>query len=146
MIKNIVFDIGHVLIGFEWMEHIRARFDEETARIVTDAIWKKGYWSELDRGVLSDEEILELFYSEAPDHRQEIKEAFDNVGECLLRCDYAIPWIDELKSRGFNVYYLSNYSKKAYDECAESLAFMPYMDGGLVSFKAGRTKPLKSIG
>ena len=31
--------------------------------------------------------------------------------------------------------------EKAYDECAESLAFMPYMDGGLVSFEAGMIKP-----
>ena len=46
-----------------------------------------------------------------------------------------------LKESGLRVYYLSNYSKKAYDECAGSLEFMPYMDGGLVSFLAGRTKP-----
>lgn len=27
------------------------------------------------------------------------------------------------------------------DECAESLACMPYMDGGSISFKVGLTKP-----
>ena len=55
--------------------------------------------------------------------------------------DYAIPLAQHLKRAGYGVYYLSNYSKKAYDECAESLAFMPYMDGGIVSFKVGLTKP-----
>ena len=55
--------------------------------------------------------------------------------------DYAIPLIKKLKEAGFHPYYLSNYSRKAYEECGESLAFMPYMDGGLVSFIAGKTKP-----
>ena len=55
--------------------------------------------------------------------------------------DYAIPLVQGLKDAGFHVYFLSNYSQKAYDECGESLAFMPYMDGGLVSFKVGMTKP-----
>ena len=54
---------------------------------------------------------------------------------------FAIPLIRGLKEAGYGVYYLSNYSRKAYEECAESLAFMPYMDGGLVSFRAGKTKP-----
>ena len=55
--------------------------------------------------------------------------------------DYAIPLVQGLKKAGFRVYFLSNYSRKAYDECGESLIFMPYMDGGLVSFKVGMTKP-----
>ena len=55
--------------------------------------------------------------------------------------DYAIPLVHGLKKAGFRVYFLSNYSRKAYDECGESLIFMPYMDGGLVSFKVGMTKP-----
>ena len=59
----------------------------------------------------------------------------------LVMRDYAIPLVRRLKRAGYGVYYLSNYSKKAYDECAESLAFMPYMDGGVVSFRVGMTKP-----
>ena len=54
---------------------------------------------------------------------------------------YVIPLLKELKAAGFGVYYLSNYSRKAYNECGESLSFMPFMDGGIVSFRAGMTKP-----
>ena len=67
--------------------------------------------------------------------------AFTNLSGMLIIRDYAIPLVQHLKKAGYGVYYLSNYSKKAYDECAESLAFMPYMDGGIVSFKVGMTKP-----
>ena len=145
MIKNIIFDIGRVLIEFEWMDYIRKLFDEETAKRVTDAIWKKGHWWELDRAVLSEEEILELFYSEEPDLRDEIKEAFDRVGECMLRCDYAIPWIEEMKERGFSVYYLSNYSEHLMRANPSVLDFLPHMDGGVFSCYVNLIKPDPAI-
>ena len=145
MIKNIIFDIGRVLIEFEWMDYIRKLFDEETAKRVTDAIWKKGHWWELDRAVWSEEEILELFYSEEPDLRDEIKEAFDRVGECMLRCDYAIPWIEEMKERGFSVYYLSNYSEHLMRANPSVLDFLPHMDGGVFSCYVNLIKPDPAI-
>ena len=61
MIKNIVFDIGRVLIGFEWHEYVRSLFDERTAEKVTEAMWGTGYWKQLDIALLTDDEILDLF-------------------------------------------------------------------------------------
>ncbi len=145
MIKNIILDIGRVLIGFEWKEYIRRLFDEETAQRVTDAIWKDGRWYELDRGVLSEEVILESFNQAEPELKREIKETFDRVGECLLRCDYAVPWIEELKARGFSVYYLSNYSEHLMQANPGVLDFLPHMDGGVFSCYVNLIKPDPAI-
>ena len=76
-----------------------------------------------------------------PQIEAEIRRAFTDLSGMLVIQDYAIPLVKRLKDAGCGVYYLSNYSKKAYDECGESLAFMPYMDGGIVSFRVGLTKP-----
>ena len=81
MIKNIIFDIGRVLIGFEWNDYVYSLFDRETADRVTAAMWGTGYWKELDIALLTDDEILDLFYGAAPDLKAEIREAFDRVGE-----------------------------------------------------------------
>ena len=51
MIKNIVFDIGKVLIGFDWDAYVRSLFDEQTAEKVSKAMFKSGYWPELARAV-----------------------------------------------------------------------------------------------
>ncbi|MBR7088053.1 MAG: HAD family phosphatase, partial [Mogibacterium sp.] len=83
MIKNIIFDIGRVLTDFEWNDYIHGLFDDETAAKVTAAMWGTGYWKELDRAVLTEEQILDLFYSAGPDVRTEIDEAFNRVGECI---------------------------------------------------------------
>ena len=141
MIRNVILDIGRVLIGFEWMDYIHKLFDEETGQRVTDALWKTQYWWELDRAVLSEEEILEMFYSVEPDLKDEIKEAFDRVGECMTRCDYAIPWIEDLKERGYKVYYLSNYSEHLMQANPDVLDFLPHMDGGVFSCYVQLIKP-----
>jgi len=66
MIKNIVFDIGLVLLGFDVKKYLLSLFDEETAMRVAKAVFLSGYWHEIDRAVLSEDELLDLFYSADP--------------------------------------------------------------------------------
>ena len=67
MIKNVVFDIGMVLISFSWRECLReCGVREEDFETIAEATVKSPYWNELDRGVMSDEEILDKFIENAP--------------------------------------------------------------------------------
>ena len=100
MIRNIVFDIGMVLIGFEPFAWLRAMFDEKTADRIAYAVYGTGHWEELDKAILSEEEILDLFISEAPDLRDEILEAYDRVGECVKKKNWPVPLIELLKENG----------------------------------------------
>ena len=101
MIRNIVFDIGNVLIGFDAMDYLVSLFGREKAIRIAEAVFGSGYWQELDIARLSEEEILELFYSGAPDLRAEIKESFDRIGECVRKLDWPVPLIDSLKEKGY---------------------------------------------
>ena len=145
MIRNIIFDIGRVLIEFEWNEYVHRLFDDETAEKVTAAMWGTGYWKELDRAVLTDDEILGLFYEAGPDVREEIREAFDRVGECVKRRDWVIPFIDDLKERGYKVFYLSNFSTHVMGSNPDALDFMTHMDGGVISKDVKLIKPAAGI-
>ena len=142
MIKNIVFDIGNVLADFRVMEFLGEKgFDANMSKRILKASLMTPYWGQFERAEISEEEAIDLFASTDPDIRDELWKAFSDVRGLLVIREYAVPLIKDLKKKGFKVYYLSNYSKKAYDECGESLAFMEFMDGGLVSFKVGKTKP-----
>ena len=99
MIRNIVFDIGNVLIGFDAMEYLISLSGEEKAVRIAEAVFGTGYWQELDIARLSEDEILELFYSAAPDLREEIKESFDRIGECVEKLDWPVTLIDSLKEK-----------------------------------------------
>ena len=142
MIHNIVFDIGGVLADYRIKEFLADKgFDAPMIKRILKASVLSPFWGQFERGEITEEETLRGFSSVDPEIESELRLAYSSVAGMLTIRDYSIPLVQGLKDAGFHVYFLSNYSKKAYDECGESLAFMPYMDGGLVSFKVGMTKP-----
>ena len=142
MIQNIVFDLGGVLADFRIAEFLMEKgLDAPMIRRVLKASVMNPYWGRFERGEVSEEQTLRAFAAADPEIEKELRLAFSNLSGMLVIREYAIPLVRKLKEEGYGVYYLSNYSKKAYDECGESLAFMPYMDGGVVSFRVGMTKP-----
>ena len=146
MIKNIVFDIGNVLTDFTWNAHIhRFGFPEEICERLANATVKSPKWGEYDRGVLSDEEIVNGFVENDPGIEKEIRLMNQDLSTIVTRVDYAIPWLQELKARGFHVYYLSNFSGKVEREGAHALDFIPYMDGGILSYTVKLIKPDPAI-
>lgn len=142
MIRNVVFDIGGVLADFRIREFLMEKgLDAASVRRVLKASVMNPYWGRFERGEVTEEETLQAFAAADPEMEEGIRLAFSDLRGMLVMRDEAVPLLRQLKSAGYGVYYLSNYSRKAYDECAESLGFMPFMDGGIVSFKVGMTKP-----
>ena len=142
MIKNIIFDIGNVLSAFRWEGFLADKgFDKEMIDRIGNASVRTDAWYEFDKGVYSDEEVVELFVKNDPEIATEIHKAFDYVEGMVELYPYACDWIKGYKDAGYKVYYLSNFSYKAETQCPESLSFIPMMDGGILSYKVKMTKP-----
>lgn len=142
MIRNIIFDIGNVLTDFSWRKFLQKKgFHEAMVERIAKASVQSPAWNEIDRGVWSLEELMQAFIARDPEIEEELRRAYDNVTGMVTRRDYAIPWIQELQAKGYRVYYLSNFSEKAYADCADALDFMPYMDGGILSYQEKIIKP-----
>lgn len=146
MITTVIFDIGNVLTGFGWREFVKNfGYSEEICRRIGAATILSDDWCEYDRGVLTEDEIMGRFYENDPEMKPYIDETFKDWKGILKRCDYAIPWIQEVKDKGYRVLFLSNFSDRAYRECIDALDFLPYMDGGVFSYKVKMIKPDVSI-
>lgn len=142
MIKNIVFDIGNVLADYNIKGFLAGKgFEPDMIKRIVKASVMSPYWEKFERGDLSEDEVMKAFTSLDPEIEEALYKAYDNVNGMLTMRPFAIDLVKKLKAEGFNVYYLSNYSSKAYYECSDSVAFMEYMDGGCVSFKERMTKP-----
>ena len=138
---NIIFDIGKVLIDFDFESFVESQFDKETAEAVIGAMWHNPDWSELDRGVLSDEQVLRLFIDKAPRYEREIRLIFAKLGSVPKLRPTTIPMIKQLKSEGHKVFYLSNYFTYLMHTAPWVLEFREYMDGGVFSCFEHVTKP-----
>lgn len=146
MIKNVVFDIGNVLIDFPWDEYCHSLYnDAELEKKITALAFKCPMWTEFDRGVMEFDEIVGGMIAMAPELESEIRTAIDRVNECIIRLDYAIPWIESVKERGLNAYYLSNYSDYVMSKSMHAMDFLSHMDGGVFSWKVQTVKPEEKI-
>ncbi len=141
MIKTVIFDIGNVLLRFDNKPYIRRMVkDEATAKKVYEAVWESGYWNQLDCGHDTDE-VFARMLAAGEGIENEVRVVFENIGQCMSRMDYAIPWIRRLKKKDYTVLYLSNYSEHVMRAKPEVLDFIPYMDGGIFSCHVNLVKP-----
>jgi putative hydrolase of the HAD superfamily len=125
---NVIFDIGKVLIDFDFEGYARRILgDEEVSQNVIDAMWNSGDWNELDRGVLSDEEVLGRFIAHAPQYEREIRLVFSKIAQCPGKRESTIPIIQTLKGLGHGVYFLSNYFYFLLHSAPEALDFTEYI-------------------
>ena len=147
MINTVIFDIGMVLIDFCWRDMLHGfGLEGEDFEKVANATVRNQEWNEFDKGLVSVEEIIDIFAKEAPEYRSYIAKIFEDPTKMIDQYDYAKPWIKELKDRGYKVYILSNWSKPTYHACLNNeLDFLPLVDGAVFSFQEHVIKPDKKI-
>lgn len=142
-IKNVIFDIGNVLVGLRLDEFSRDLFGDNTDvwNRVYNAVWASGLWDELDRGIIPEEEVLQRMVDHDPEMKDGICQVWDRAGEIAYRTEHAIPWIKAVKESGYRTFFLSNYSYRMMYANRKALDFLPLMDGGVFSCDVKLIKP-----
>lgn len=146
MVKNIIFDIGNVLVEFGYKAYFE-KFnlgDEMVKRIIKSTVGNTA-WNELDRGVFSEEDVLNEFIKADPEIEKELRLIYADFQGLLIQFDYTKDWIKDLKEAGYKVYCLSNMSTKALRECKEVFDFVPLLDGYVYSCDVKMCKPDRDI-
>ena len=146
MIRNIIFDVGNVLVEYSWERMLKAlNITGEAYNAVAKATALSPMWNELDRSLLRDEEILQGFIGNAPEYEREIRLVWDNIPESIHCYPYSVSWVKKWKKKGYKTYILSNYSKRAFEMTRQELPFMEDMDGSIFSFEVKLVKPEPEI-
>ena len=147
MIKTVIFDIGNVLVDFCWRKMYEGfGLEGQELERFADATVRHQAWVDLDQGIITTEEAKEAYTKEVPEYRAFIERIYQEMDKMLVQFEYSIPWIKELKERGYRIYILSNWSKPAYDACQNTaLSFLPLVDGVVFSYKEFVIKPDKKI-
>ncbi|MDO5294651.1 MAG: HAD family phosphatase [bacterium] len=143
MIRNIVFDIGNVMVYFRWRELMEElSFSDDVIERLEHGMIMTELWNELDRGILPEDEVIAKMKENNEGLEHEIDLLFANAERIVEQFEYTQQWLNELKARGYNLYYLSNY-QRSFFECHKEkvFQFLPLMDGGVVSAYVKLLKP-----
>ncbi|SHN49382.1 Haloacid dehalogenase-like hydrolase [Butyrivibrio hungatei DSM 14810] len=141
-IDTVVFDIGNVLTDFAWKDFLRKKgHDDAMIGRIAKATVESDDWVEYDKGNLTNDEIIARFVENDPEIKDILEDAFKNIDGIITKRDRTIPWIKALKTAGYKVLYLSNFSRQALEGCPEAMAFLEETDGGILSFRDHVVKP-----
>ena len=146
MIKNIILDIGDVLVKSNYHDFFIGKgYDEQQAQRLAKATFYTPAWKELDRGKWDFQRIVKEFVKNDPEMEPALTTVFDDMSKFIVVYPYAEEWIRSLKDRGLKVYCLSNISDKICRDCAEELEFLRYADGRVFSYEERLIKPNPEI-
>ena len=149
MIRNIVFDVGKVLIG--WSPEVSMDmigFSAEEKQAVMQALFRdRSIWNEEDRGVKTREEMFDFLVSMAPEIEDLIRRFYENAVISVTPMEYTRGWITSLRAAGYRVYVLSNFGEYAQKRAVElgAINFMDLLDGYIYSYMIHEIKPDRAI-
>ena len=145
MIKNIIFDLGNVLIRFKPEEFVNKNIKKEYREKFFNAVFKGQEWADLDRGVLEYSDAVKSFSEKIPECSSEIKKLFDNyILDVLEPIEKNIEIMKSLKGK-YKLFVLSNFHYPAFDYIFKNWEFFKYFDGKVVSGHCKLLKPEKKI-
>ena len=125
MIRNIVFDLGNVLISFRPEEYlIRNNYPEDKRKILHSDIFGSNEWLLLDNGDISTNEAIDSIAGKSSLRRQEIALIFNKRTEIMSPVHNNAQLVPRLKKGGYRLYYLSNFPEDIFDEVYEKLVII----------------------
>lgn len=110
MIRNILFDMGSVLVDFNPLRFtMEAKLSPEDAQLIREELFHSIEWAQLDRGTLTDPELLEIMKPRFPER------LWPTLERMICRWDeppVMVPGmyelVQELSRAGYGLYLLSN--------------------------------------
>ena len=145
MIKNVVFDMGGVLIDFNLLKTMNKCFSEEYHEILTEKVFGGQFWRELDRGILKSADVIPTILPEIPeDTRQLVAEMISDFYPYMPVYEEMYDFVKRIKDAGYNVYLLSNATARFFDRYLDIPA-ISLMDGMFISCVYKLLKPEREI-
>ncbi|WP_459836422.1 HAD family hydrolase [Clostridium carnis] len=145
MMKNIVFDIGNVLLNFNPREYLKGKIKEEKVEEVYKEVFQSEEWVMLDRGIIEEKDAIEVLINRSRENKDNIKIAFENWYDILTPIEKTVEILKKLKEEGYNLYYLSNFHLLAFEHVINKYEFFSIFYGGIVSYRENLIKPEKEM-
>lgn len=146
MIRNIVFDMGGVLVDYQPLEACRAysQNEEDAVRIYTE-LFRSEEWALLDAGAISEEEILRAVCARLP------KRLWESCGAAFAHWPDFMPvkrevcaFAAQLAQNGYKLWLCSNAGVRFSTYCHQIPVFA-HFEGLLVSAFERCVKPDPAI-
>lgn len=146
MIRNIVFDMGRVMIDYEVrVFYERFGIEQSDRRLLTEEIFTSIEWIQMDRGLLDEEDALEIWRRRLPKRlHEQMRKMVLCWNEPIMPIEGMAQLVKELKENGYNIYLLSNATRRQHEYWPD-IPGNEYFDDTLISADVKLVKPQPEI-
>jgi putative hydrolase of the HAD superfamily len=142
MIKNVVLDMGNVLLDFR-PEYVMDQFcsSEEEKDVIRRELFEGPEWPLGDRGDIKDKDRFDLVKVRVPEkYHEALKNCALHWDICMDPLDGAKEFCEKVKEKGYKIFVLSNASDLFYTYFPKFLP-LDFFDGVFVSSDYLMLKP-----
>jgi len=143
-IKNIIFDLGGVLIDASGDEYFKKLYPDTSVREkVRDVIHHAPIWDKFDLGIYQTyKDPLPTVVALAKEYEEEITRFFsEELLDAYTPIQKGVDLLYDLKKEGYPLYLISNYAKDGYEHISSKYPFFQEFEGVLVSYRVKMRKP-----
>lgn len=143
MIKNIVFDVGNVLVKWTPEALSLELWDNNLheAEIACKYVFRSPIWPEFDLGELSEDEIIHKMEEVLPkEDRYIVRKTVMSYAHKVWINKSTNEWAIKMKKKGYRIYLLTNYGIQ-FKYNLERLPVRDYLDGYVCSSSVKMVKP-----
>jgi putative hydrolase of the HAD superfamily len=144
--RNVIFDVGGVLLDWNPDQVLKGYYAEPAERaVMKQAIFHHADWLEVDRGALTEEELLQRIARRLGRPVPELAGLFGTVRESLQPKLDTVALLQSLATRGVPLYCLSNMPLGTFTYLRGRFGFWELFRGIVISGEIRLVKPQPEI-
>ena len=145
-IKNVVFDIGNVVVRWAPLEIIRLTFgDNNAVEEKAKSIFQSETWFRLNKGQITENDAKAQYKDALGLTELECERLFYYVKQTQILIHGSVDLIKRCKSAGLNVLALTDNVHEIVSHLKNTYTFWELFDGAIVSADVGLLKPQPEI-
>jgi len=145
-IKNVVFDIGNVLVKWSPREIVEKSFGAiDNLDEVTKQIFKHDVWTQLNTGRLTEGQAIKLYVKELDHDQPQMETVFKHIKHSQDLIAGTCDILKSLHKQGYQLFALTDNVREIVEYLQKKYDFWQYFDGVVVSAHIGTMKPGSEI-
>lgn len=145
-IKNIIFDVGNVLVRWDPTHIVSVAFPEyKHPSSLAQSIFKHQTWLDLNLGLITEKEAILHYSARLGLEQADLAIMMQIVKTSLVPIPGSFELLTQLYQEKYHLYALTDNTKEIMAYLKEKYDFWRYFKGVVVSAEIGHLKPSKAI-
>jgi putative hydrolase of the HAD superfamily len=145
MVKNIVFDVGNVLVQWNPITVVANHFPEADAAQLSQDLFKSPTWFDLNLGKMTVIDAIKVYQKTLGISKEKLSALMEDVKASLVPIENSFELLKNLHQSQYSLYALTDNVHELVTYLKKQYSFWNYFRGAVVSAEVGYLRPSSEI-